>query len=349
MSLFSRFQKSHPLLTPLPAQPVISIMLPNYNHAQYLKDNIEGLQAQTYAHWELNIVDDGSTDGSVALIQEYAAKDPRIKPIVFEKNRGVMPAAHAAFDACTGELLYCSAADDYLCNPHFFADAVAALRRQPAAGYFGRARVIDGETGAEKWVMGGAPKPGFNAPRDSLEAFLHSKIFVPGVSVIFRRQLIIAAGGYDEALGPQCDYFLNHALPALGGVIFSMDVVANSRLIEKSFSASASDDDFFRRHALVEQKIRAFPLGYRYDPAWFQHWRENIINGKFAFVRQKRLVEFVRQELASVEGWERSTIDPRYFTLAEQFLTALSPIAEDVEAKAKKAHAIFDAHHGAAG
>lgn len=60
--------------------PQISIVVPVYNAAKYLPRTIASVQAQTYEDWELLLVNDGSTDNSVQIIEQYANKDSRIKP-----------------------------------------------------------------------------------------------------------------------------------------------------------------------------------------------------------------------------------------------------------------------------
>ena len=64
--------------------PLVSIVMVNYNHEDFLRDSIESVLQQTYPNWELILVDDGSTDKSVDIIKSY--DDVRIKPIFLSKN-----------------------------------------------------------------------------------------------------------------------------------------------------------------------------------------------------------------------------------------------------------------------
>ena len=63
---------------PLPAQPLVSILVSNYNYARFIGDSIQSALEQTYSNIELIICDDGSTDDSVRIIEEYARKDSRL-------------------------------------------------------------------------------------------------------------------------------------------------------------------------------------------------------------------------------------------------------------------------------
>lgn len=77
-------------IKPVPnEQPEVSICLPVYNGAKYLRQAIESVLAQTYGDFELLVSDDGSSDDSVAIAQEYAAKDERVIAWTNERNLGL--------------------------------------------------------------------------------------------------------------------------------------------------------------------------------------------------------------------------------------------------------------------
>lgn len=89
----------------------ISIVLPVYNAEKYLNGIISDIIRQTYANWELIVVDDGSTDNSWSIIQKYAQKDNRIKTITVE-NGGPSKARNIGIDQATGEYIRFVDADD---------------------------------------------------------------------------------------------------------------------------------------------------------------------------------------------------------------------------------------------
>ena len=93
--------------------PLVSISVPCYNIAPYLRHCLDSIIAQTVADWECICVDDGSTDDSGAILDEYAAKDPRFK-VIHQKNGGVGCARQAALDAAQGKWLASVDADDWL-------------------------------------------------------------------------------------------------------------------------------------------------------------------------------------------------------------------------------------------
>ena len=93
--------------------PFFSIIIPVYNVAPYLRECLDSVLAQTFAGWEAICVDDGSTDASGAILDEYAATDWRIK-VVHQKNAGVSAARNAALDLAEGGYICFLDADDCL-------------------------------------------------------------------------------------------------------------------------------------------------------------------------------------------------------------------------------------------
>ena len=91
---------------------LVSIVMPNYNSERFLPQTIESVLNQTYTNWELLIVDDCSTDGSVALIKGYAEKDERVKLFQNEINRGAAYARNFALQKAKGKWIAFLDSDD---------------------------------------------------------------------------------------------------------------------------------------------------------------------------------------------------------------------------------------------
>ena len=95
---------------------MFSIIIPVYNVAPYLRECLGSVLAQTFTAWEAICVDDGSTDGSGEILDEYAAKDPRFK-VIHQQNAGVSAARNAALDVAQGEWI-CFIDPDDIYSPY---------------------------------------------------------------------------------------------------------------------------------------------------------------------------------------------------------------------------------------
>jgi len=93
------------------AMKKVSVIVPVYNVELYVKECLDSLLAQTLSGFEIVAVDDGSTDGSGKILDEYAAKDSRIH-VIHEENGGLAHARNTGIAASTGELIACVDGDD---------------------------------------------------------------------------------------------------------------------------------------------------------------------------------------------------------------------------------------------
>lgn len=90
-----------------------SVIIPVYNVEAYLRDCLDGVLNQTCTDWEAICVNDGSTDGSAVILNEYAARDSRLK-VITQPNGGLSAARNAGIDAAEGEYVLFLDSDDWL-------------------------------------------------------------------------------------------------------------------------------------------------------------------------------------------------------------------------------------------
>ena len=93
--------------------PIVSIIVPVYKVELYLHRCVRSILAQTYAHWELILVDDGSPDACPQICDEYADTDQRIR-VVHKNNGGLSDARNCGLDMATGEYVMFVDSDDYI-------------------------------------------------------------------------------------------------------------------------------------------------------------------------------------------------------------------------------------------
>lgn len=94
--------------------PAITVVMPVYNTKDYVGKAIESILNQTFGDFEFIIIDNGSTDGSAHVIQEYAKKDSRIRVIENKQNVFIAIARNSAIEQATGEYLYLIDSDDWV-------------------------------------------------------------------------------------------------------------------------------------------------------------------------------------------------------------------------------------------
>ncbi|HXV14286.1 MAG TPA: glycosyltransferase family 2 protein [Candidatus Krumholzibacteria bacterium] len=114
------------------SKPRVSVGMPVYNGKAFLAQSIESVLGQTYANLELIVSDNGSTDGTPEIAQDYARRDRRVRFVRTEENRGAAWNYRRTFDLARGEFFRWAPADD-LFAPDSIAVCVAALDADPDA------------------------------------------------------------------------------------------------------------------------------------------------------------------------------------------------------------------------
>src|ERR1035438_5935281 len=112
--------------------PTVSLLVANYNHARYLERALAELLGQTQPPLEVILVDDGSTDDSLAVIEAVAARSPLLRVVRHERNQGVCAAYNRALAEARGEYVYLFAVDDH-CEPTLVERTTAILAEHPGA------------------------------------------------------------------------------------------------------------------------------------------------------------------------------------------------------------------------
>ena len=111
--------------------PLVSVIIPNYNHADYLDQRIASVLNQTYRHFEIIILDDHSTDNSSSVIERYR-NNPKVSHIVVNEENGGTPFVqwNKGLKLAQGELIWIAESDDY-CEPLFLEELVSAYMDNP--------------------------------------------------------------------------------------------------------------------------------------------------------------------------------------------------------------------------
>jgi len=167
--------------------------MPIYNGERYLADAIKSVLAQTYPHWELILVNDGSTDGSARIAQSYLAQDARIR-YYEQSNRGLPAALNAGLRRAKGAYVAGLAQDDEWL-PYFLQTLISVLEKNPkAAAAYGLARMMDANGNDLPQTFGQV------FPPSQLYNHLVEGNFIPACAVMIRRAALDSVGWYDETL-----------------------------------------------------------------------------------------------------------------------------------------------------
>ena len=210
--------------------PRVSIVTPSYNQARFLEQTIQSVLEQDYPNLEYFVMDGGSTDGSLEIIQRYA---PRLAGWVCEKDRGQTDALNKGFARATGQILAWLNSDDTY-EPGAVSAAVAALTSRPdAAAIYGEANFID-ENGR---VIGRFPAAQTDLPR-----LRRGYVYVPQQATFFRGDLWRAIGPLDPSFYFAMDYDLWVRLAGRGPLVYLPGQVwANFRLHSGAKTIAADD------------------------------------------------------------------------------------------------------------
>lgn len=185
-------------------RPLVSVIIPVYNGDRYIAQAIESVLAQTYTHYEIIIVDDGSSDRSRQVLQPYL---PQIR-YIYQANQGVAAARNRGIQDAQGEFIAFLDQDDYFLNDKLAAQ-VNHLTQFPCLGVVHSGwQVVNHQreviSHVELWQ---------NLPNLTLADWVLWKPVLLG-AMLFRKQWLIRSGGFDSQFHqtPDVDLMLRLAL-----------------------------------------------------------------------------------------------------------------------------------------
>ena len=179
--------------------PLVSVSICSFNHVPYLPAAIESALGQTLDAMELIVVDDGSSDGSLVVAEQYAAADSRVRVVTHpgHANLGLAATGNLARSLARGRYLIGLPSDDVL-YPDALEREVDLLERRPELGYvYGYAHLIDDSGERLRF----ARTFGIDlTPDDRTVELLVQGNTIPAMTVMFRRECIEQAGEEDPNL-----------------------------------------------------------------------------------------------------------------------------------------------------
>jgi glycosyltransferase involved in cell wall biosynthesis len=223
--------------------PRVSVVVPNYNHARFLRQRIDSILGQTFQDFELILLDDCSTDDSRAFLKEYAA-DPRVRLEFNEANSGSpFKQWNKGVRLAQGEYVWIAESDDYA-DSHFLERTVPVLEEHPTIQFvFCRSRCVGDDGQLQGFAITTYPEEKHDRwsadfcanGREECRRYMSRATYVQNASaVLFRKSAYERAGGADESLRICGDWKLWSSLMLTGEVAYVAETLNYFRIHEGS-------------------------------------------------------------------------------------------------------------------
>lgn len=229
----------------------VAIVLSNYNHAKYLPDSLARICEQTRPADQIIVVEDGSTDNSLEIVQGFARRYGNLEVIHNERNRGLQESIATTLERVTCDYLAWAASDDRL-MPDFLKRNMEVLERHPeAALVFSETSVLLGDSEeidrfavnpSVSHIFDLSSLPEYLSPQAMVEHMKRVYLPISTNSTVVRTDLLRDMGGYPATLKWHSDWFAYYALGLMHGACVIPETLALVRANPGSYSQSMRDD-----------------------------------------------------------------------------------------------------------
>ncbi len=202
-------------------EPLVSVLMPTYRRAAYIGEAVASILGQTFSDWELIVIDDGSDDGTEAVV--CGVTDPRVR-LLRQQHRGISAALNTGLAAARGRLVARLDSDD-IWLPDMLETQVAALDRVPEACLsYARGQAMS-TTGALLQDVWGLP---LHYPGDAFRSMVLGDSTC-NITVVVRRACLDRAGSFDESMQTGEDWDMWLRVSRHGQFVFTDRVLARFR------------------------------------------------------------------------------------------------------------------------
>lgn len=218
----------------MPSPPKVSVFMAVYQQEHILRESIDSVLAQDYENLEIVIGDDGSTDGTGALLREYDRKYPgRFKLIFVERNTGITANCNRILAQCTGNLIAWFSGDD-IWMPAKTRRQVQWFEEHPEAVIcYTNTEIFDGRTGRTLRLQHTRHRDPFRS--GGVEQLFVSASFFNGISVMARSSAV-PRHGYDPRLAMVSDWLFWVETAHNGSIGYIEEVLARYRVHQDNVS-----------------------------------------------------------------------------------------------------------------
>lgn len=278
------------------AAPTVSVLVPVYNSAKYLTEALDSILAQTLDDLEVVCVDDGSTDESPAILDEYAAKDPRVR-VFHRANAGAAAARNFALGQVRGKYACYIDSDDFI-EPMLFAEAVACAEANDVDIVLFDVDMYLEDSGTyapSGAVEAGTFKP--NAPFDPCEVKgLYRKVKGYTVNKLYRSDYLLGSGITFPQVSVHEDMPFTYVLLSGAESAYFIDKVLYHYRIHGSDSVTQGSNDTYLP---MLEALEAFQSDLKSKGLWqlFEQEYENyflhMLSWKYSILHGRTLEGFI--------------------------------------------------------
>lgn len=238
-------------------KPKVSIILPTYNGAKYLSDSIESIINQTFADWELIIVNDCSTDNTLEIIQKFADNDKRIKIINNPVNKKLPASLNVGFSYAKGQY-FTWTSDDNLYKPEALKKMVQYLDLHPQADLISMNSDYIDENGNYQHNFADL----FAYERVAANLLQHNNV---GAAFMYRKEIADKVGLYDDFTFCAEDYDYWCRIALAGNIEYTDDNIYQYRINFQSLSATKRAQVVEKTYYVQKKYMEAFFAKFKYS------------------------------------------------------------------------------------
>lgn len=235
---------------------LVSVVMPNRNHAHYLPRALDAMLAQTWNRLEIILVDDNSTDDSLDVIATYQKRDPRVRLVALKEHHGIGRAVNAALKVAHGEFLCTAAADDFV-EPIFLARCIEEMNKHPEAGMCFSDPTEFYDQGSRKtfYPLCLSDRPTYFSAAALFDLFSRNYFHISANTGLYRTSMFREAGGYRPELHWLSDWFVTLVVTLRHGVCYLPEQLTYVTIRGDSYSAQNLRDGKAQR-VLLEQVLK---------------------------------------------------------------------------------------------
>jgi len=238
-------------------RPLVSICLPHLNSMPFTRDRLDSILAQTWPHWECIVIDSGSTDGSLELLQEAERQDPRIR-LFSQSRQGIYPAFNDSIRRAKGDFVYIATADDTLAS-NGLELMVQGLLRHPDCGACHTPLVVIDELGDRihgcyerfdvvRYFGNWMDVPHIRRrPHDAVLFSLIPCVYGSVTQMLYRREVMNRAGLFPTEFGSEGDLAWQMRLASIADVLHLPLKVGTWRIHPKQATQAYNSVKMIRR------------------------------------------------------------------------------------------------------